>query len=83
MIGVSVRLQRQVSNSSSRPEKRWRFIKLQFIGKVVDISVNMRRSVRTVQKTVEGAQVQDNDKVIDVLHCPTSQDREFLYRAES
>ena len=64
------------SNSPSRPEEPWRVIKLQFIDKVLDISVNMRRSVRTVQKTVEGAQVQHSDKFVDVLvavHRKTAQ----------
>ena len=54
------------SKRSSRQEKPWRFIKQQFIDKVVDSSVNMRRSVRTVLKIVEGAQVQYNDKFVDV-----------------
>ena len=60
----------------SKPSRKTvEVVKLQFIDKVVDSSVNMRRSVRTVQKTVEGAQVQQNDKTARVL--PKA------YRAES
>ena len=55
MIDVPVKLQRQVSKCPSRQEKPWKFIKLQFIDKVVDISVNMWKS---------GTQVQHNDKFI-------------------
>ena len=43
MIVVPVRLR------MSRPEKPWRFIKLQFIDKVVDISVNMQKLTPTVR----------------------------------
>ena len=51
----------------SKPSRKTRrFIKLQFIDKVVDISVDMQRSLQTVLNTVEGAQVQLNDKLVDV-----------------
>ena len=65
MIDVPVRLHRQVPISSC-PQKPWRFFKLQFIDTVVDISVDMQRSVQTVLKTVEGAQVQHDHKFVGV-----------------
>ena len=50
-------------------------IKLQFSDEVVVVSVDMQRSVQTMLKTVEGAQVQHNDKVTDVpvgVHLKTA-----------
>ena len=57
----------QKSNPS---KKTWRVIKLQFTEKVVDISVDVERSVRTMQKTVEGAQEKENDEFVDVQVLP-------------
>ena len=60
---------------SNLPKKTWRAIKLQNIDKVVDSSVNMQRSARTVQKTVEGAQVHQNDEFVAVpvaVHVETA-----------
>ena len=53
VIDVPVVLHRQIPKVQSM----WKVIKLQFTDKVVDISRDVERSVRTVQKTVEGAQV--------------------------
>ena len=57
VIDVPVVLHRQIPKVQSIQKKTWKVIKLQFTDKVVDISVDVERSVRTVQKTVEGAQV--------------------------
>ena len=66
MIDVPVVLHWQISIVQAVQRKPLEVVKLQNIVKVVDSSVNMRRSVRTVQKTVEGAQVHQYDEFVDV-----------------
>ena len=70
MIDVPVVLHRQIPKVLSVQKKPWIVIKLQFTDKVVDISVDVERSVRTMQKTVEGAQEKQNDEFVDVQVLP-------------
>ena len=64
----------RIQQPKSSRKTVWSF-KLQNIDRVVDSSVNMQRSVRTVQRTVEGAQVHQNDEFVDVpvaVHVETA-----------
>ena len=62
MIDVPVVLHRQIPKVQPVQKKPWRVIKLQFTDKVVDISVDVERSVRTMQKTFGGAREEQNEE---------------------
>ena len=67
---MTVVLHKQIPKVQSVQKKPWRVIKLQFTEKVVDISVDVKRSVRTMQKTVAGAQEKQNGEFVDVQVLP-------------
>ena len=75
MIGMPVRLHRRSPTVQAVPKNRGEFIKLQFVDKVVDISVNVQKLTLTVRvphitelaNRSKLARVQHNDKVVDVL----------------